>query len=177
MSDIPLHPERGLDPHLMYCQRCGEDTGSITVGDVIRRKMQDGRILLANRGEGVSSAIQAGYTKQDYYNAEIIPIKEGERLPDTSVCAECDAELTMQKGIIEAGGIAFRCTMCHQEGVIRKSDFADGVRKSAGIEAPIPVGVEFTRCAEHREPTEKNLAASSAKEDENNENNENNESN
>ena len=149
MNNIPLHPKRGLDPHLTYCQRCGGEASELTVGDV--RKITNtgegtdhGKVAYANRGETRKLADKLGWNN---YSVDEIP--EGERLPASEPCEGCREELAKFKAVVEDGGVYWSCKECHQSGVIKPSDYANAVRKSAGVEKPKPVGVAFDVCKDH----------------------------
>jgi len=71
-------------------------------------------------------------------------LRECEKLPSSSVCGRCKKELYDFEQEVGAGGVYWRCTDCRREGVIKKSPFADEVRKK--LERPTePCGVEFSR--------------------------------
>jgi len=163
MSQIPIHKERGLDPHLCFCRRCGEDTGAMTVGAMVKYETPDGRLLYAQAGKGSQAARDAGI---NILQCKKLEVEAGEKVPDIELCSNCEKELENFHAIVKAGGVYFRCKECENEGVIRKSEFADEVRRLNKVEAPAPCGVEFDTCSQHTGEGEK-LAASSAEENEN----------
>lgn len=144
MSTIPLHPTRGLDPHLTYCPRCGGEGSGLTIGRLMKGTTYDGRTVFFQAGQKRTVERDMGISIQHVEEA-----KEGERVPDNDICDSCKQEIATQKEVIEAGGVYFRCKECHCEGVIKPNDFTEAVRKHSGIEAPNPVGVEFDHCTEH----------------------------
>ena len=147
MSAIPLHPERGLDPHMLFCPRCGGEGSGLTVGRLMVATLPDGTQMYYPFGQKSRALQDAGLDR--YTSVETREVEEGEKVPDSAPCDECQKELELHKTVVAAGGVYFRCTECKQEGVVKKNPFADHVRKIHGIEAPAPCGVEFTKCEEH----------------------------
>jgi len=170
MSNIPLHHERGLDPHLCFCQRCGGKTNAITVGVVMKGKSSKGvhYYQQGRRGE-VEKSI-------DEQLSDVVCVEEHERVPDTHNCEKCQTELNEHKRIVEDGGVFFKCKTCDATGVLRaKSQLAIEVRRevqrTADKEAAanekakfhddwytarqgtgstyIQCGVEFDNCKQH----------------------------
>jgi hypothetical protein len=158
-DDIPIHPERGLDPHLLVCQRCGESTG-VTVGELRKAQMKkpgDKKPTWLYAPRSQTRKAEAEAEADGYRVGAWIAVQEAERVPDPFPCQSCAAELQMFEAIVAAGGVHFRCATCHFTGVLRgESPYAQAVRRSAGIEAPEPCGVEFENCADHTPSTEGN---------------------
>lgn len=144
---IPLHKTRGLDPHLMFCPRCGGDTNGLTIGHTIVGTLDDGRELYYMAGHRRKALEANGLDR--YTHMEPRELKEGEKVPASNVCDKCETEIKNHRIIVTAGGVYWRCTECKQEGVIKKSTFADNIREAGGIEAPDPVGCEFEKCEQH----------------------------
>lgn len=146
---IPLHPDRGLDPHLTYCPRCHNETQEIIVGD--NRKLTNnrtGQVALCPRDKVTKTMRELGWHPSDVDKLEVEP---NERLPASDLCDTCKDELTEFGKIVAAGGVHWRCADCHREGVIHKSAFAEAVREANKTPAPDPCGVEFPACEEHGE--------------------------
>lgn len=143
MSNIPLHPERGIDPHLCFCPRCGGESNSLAVGHILKAE-HEGQTYYANRGQTRKVSQQLGAT------LHWEQVEEGERIPG-AVCDACEKELAMQKQVVNEGGIYFQCKECGQRGVIRACNFTEKVREHMKIAAPEPCGVEFNFCVEHGE--------------------------
>jgi len=156
-GNIPLHPKRGLDPHLTFCPRCGGDANDLTIGHLRRVELIDNwgrsydpkQYAYANRGEGTRRVIQE-LEKANRRFRDWQDVPEGERVPSNGPCDKCEAELVEHKALVAAGGIYWNCNSCSQSGVIKaQSELAKAVRRHAGIEAPAPVGVQFETCDEH----------------------------
>ena len=107
---IPLHSTRGLDPHLTFCPRCGGEGTGLTRGALVKYKLPDGRILIAQAGQGGKAAEDAGVQLN---NCKKLEIKEGERVPDNEPCAACKKELDAHAGWVARGGIYFKCKECN----------------------------------------------------------------
>ena len=80
-------------------------------------------------------------------HGEVSDIAEYEKIY-CEVCDECQEELQTFRGESENGGIYWRCVVCKNEGVIKKSEYATQVRKAHGpemLEGPpyLPCGLEF----------------------------------
>lgn len=148
MSRIPLHPTRGLDPHLMTCRRCGKGTSGMTVGHL--------KAFVDNRDNIVACYAAIGFNRRDMEEAnpklrglQTRDVREYETVYDNEPCDECKAEITEHSAIVAAGGIYWKCQECHQEGVIRPSEYATAVRESVNIAAPAALGMGFDTCIEH----------------------------
>lgn len=152
MSDdqIPIDPKRGLDPRLCYCTRCGNDTGSLSVGDVRKAELDNGQVVYASRGKGqknVSAQLKRqGYIKRLSWQR----LDDNEKVPDTGFCESCRKELEEWAELVKEGGVYFRCGECKANGVIHPhTEVSETIRKHMGIEPPKPCGVEFQRCEQH----------------------------
>lgn len=149
MTNIPLHPKRGLDTHLTYCPRCGGDSNSLIIGRTTVAHVPDKpHKIITCWTFGKGKEIQAELRRKniDFNTREA---NEGERLPG-DLCKKCEEELTLHRSIVEEGGVYFRCKECGCNGVIKgDSELAKEVRQSSGIEAPNPVGFEFDNCSQH----------------------------
>lgn len=144
---IPLHKDRGLDPHLTYCQRCGGDVEELTIGEVKEITLPDGRKTYVNRGKVHKVCKKLGYSP---YECTIRNIEDHERLPASQPCNKCQKELETFDNIVKEGGVYFKCTEWGSTGVIKAdTEFAKAVRKTSKVEAPDPIGIEFTKCIEH----------------------------
>lgn len=138
-----LHKEKGLNPKMTYCPRCRKETDEI--------------VLLGNRNNvltcpwcgtrnyGSTTKDSCGACKNSLQSAEVKEIGEFERVPG-SLCDECQQELKEFDEEVKKGGIYWRCK-CGAMGVIKaSSEYAQEVRREAGIPAPSPIGVDLTDC-------------------------------
>ncbi len=149
---IPLDPEKGLDPHLTYCPRCGGEANELTIGAVRKAKLPNGQWVYAsrNRLHEVRKELEKQY---GYLNLKWEPLDEYEKVPASDVCDKCKEELATFDDVIKSGGVYFKCKECGATGVIKYNDgtkeFCDAVRKTAGVPFGRPVGVELEKCEEH----------------------------
>lgn len=135
---LRLHPTKGVNPHLTYCRRCGVDAGEIILLGTNDRVLECSVCHLKLIGGGKCPEHPSAYTPFDRV------IDEHERLPAIEPCDACKAEIMLHKSIVAEGGVYWKCPDGH-EGVIKATaPLAKQVRDSAGIQAPDPVGIEFT---------------------------------
>jgi len=147
MSQIPISEKGGIEPHLTFCTRCGGETQELTIGVVFEATLHDGRKLYYNRGQQRQALRSAKLDRSDV--ASTRHVEENEKLPASQPCKSCMDELKEHAEIVKAGGIYWKCGDCGQSGVIKKTKFADMIRKAHKIEAPKSCGVEFVKCKEH----------------------------
>jgi hypothetical protein len=137
--NIPLHPEKGVNPHMTYCPMCNGDGPDL---------------LLVGRDDGVYECsschvMQFGRGRDhkcgscgERLGARVRSLKDGERLPG-SLCAKCEAEAKAHAEIVAAGGVYWRCTNCRKGGVIKPNAYTKQVRDERNVQPPAPLGVEF----------------------------------
>jgi len=147
MSSIELHPEKGVNPKMTYCTRCGGETSElILVGrrDYVETCRDCGMACFGGR-QPKKEHDKSGCRSSGGWEKR--PIGENERLPSTGVCSSCETELNEHVEIVAAGGIYFKCEACPATGVIRPSsglakkvreahemsDAVDGVFPSCGV--------------------------------------------
>ena len=149
--NIPLHRERGLDPHLMICPRCGGESQSLTVGALRKAELPNGQYAYTNQGQTTKLGIEL--EKKGVINSRHDlrweDVEEREKVPDSEPCKNCQAEMEEHKKIVIAGGVYFRCTQCRQEGVIKSNEFTAQVREAHKLTNGEICGVEFEFCKEH----------------------------
>lgn len=150
MSNIPLHKERGLDPHMAICPRCNKENGEITVGHIKKAQMPDGRWVYASAGDGVRKT-QRQLEAQGLPRATgWVDVEEREKVPSPNPCKDCAEEMRVHAEVVKKGGVYFRCEACATTGVIKaESKLAVETRKQNNIEAPDPCGIAFENCAQH----------------------------
>jgi len=145
-GSIPLHPKRGIDPHLTFCRRCGGDGPELVVGHMKKCEI-DGKTFYSYPGYQARQLLkEQGYSE---YAGTWVDLEDNEKMPSRTPCDACLKEIKLHKEVVAGGGVYWKCNQCHQRGVIKKSPFSDNVRAVGKIEAPAPMGVEFDHCNEH----------------------------
>jgi len=115
-ASIRLHPEKGLNPHLAICPRCGKDNGEIVLLGAHCKEYickDCGQTHIGRQDK----CMNCGSFHSLRYAGEI---GDHEKIP-TNLCKECEEELDSFKKIVDDGGIYFRCIACHANGVIPKT--------------------------------------------------------
>lgn len=143
-GSITLHPERGVNPRMTYCPRCGKDANELVLLGARERKVTCPGCGCVNFGAGTGG--DCGNCGRPLWNGEVGTIGEHERLPATEPCNECRKELDLHAAVVAEGGVYWKCRDCKKSGVIYgSSGLAQAVRKTMGIEPPAPCGVEFSK--------------------------------
>lgn len=146
MSSLRLHDAKGVNPRLMICPQCGEDTGVALIGaHESKTQCSDcGTICYGGypRGPGNRRCQKPGCFGTYH---RIGAIEEREKIPG-DLCDKC-ADLNKQVAeVVTQGGIHFHCEDCGAAGAIRPDHpLSIAVRKQMGIEAPNPCGIELTK--------------------------------
>ena len=137
---ILLHPDKGLNPHMTSCWRCGNNTNEILLLGEKNKIYKCQRCDMHHIGRPKKGICTRCKSSTIEFLREL---EDMERIP-SGYCADCQKELDEYQQIVAEGGVHFRCRNCQSVGVIKKSKFADAVRERAGVMAPDPVGVEFS---------------------------------
>ncbi len=123
----------------------------IVVGDVYRYIVEGEIVGYDHPARFIGPMLKEHGTE---YVAELLP--EGDRVPASHVCGECQARAEDQKEEfreeIERGGLRWHCEECGGAGIVVHDDsqgFSKGVREHMGIQPPLHVTVSFTRCEQH----------------------------
>lgn len=142
MSGIRLDREHGLAPHILQCQNCGAEDGIALLGD----KCYSAQCYGCKKTVYGITANARGcpHCSGQLDRSTITLIDKWKPIPH--ICDKCIANQNEMIEVVKAGGVFWKCKYGH-EGAIRKSEYANAVRKSAGVAAPELVGVEFD--AEH----------------------------
>lgn len=146
---VPIDNKRGLDPHMTFCPRCGNESDKITIGVIMEGTLQDGRKVYANRGQTSKTVKQLkkqGINQHITWEEITDPYK---KIPATQPCEKCLAEISEHKKIVSDGGVYWRCIQCNLHGVIKAGEFARAVRETHKLTNNEPCGVEFQSCKEH----------------------------
>lgn len=145
-GSIQLHPEKGANPHLMTCPRCGKDNGSIALLGVANGVYTCKSCGLKHVGfagspkDGCQKCGSRDFKRTELYDYDKVP---------GGLCAECEARQKACDDEVKAGGVYFRCKKCGSQGAIKAGvELAKKVREHMKIEAPDPVGVELDECSE-----------------------------
>jgi hypothetical protein len=141
MSMIRLHETKGVNPHITYCPRCGKDVDLALLGALDRKFSCDECKTVSY---GSTHCIKCRNDHKRDRDGKVEVIADTERVPG-ALCEECLKEMREHRAVVEAGGVYFRCVDCGCSGAIKSSEFAEGVRKAAGIAAPGACGVEFNK--------------------------------
>lgn len=150
MSYIELDREKGLNPHMACCPRCGKENGELVLIGArksIYKCNNCGVNIYGHRKVEPCPNCKEGGGRQPYVSSgftHVGTIGEHDRIP-TSLCDECEKELASFKEIVSAGGVYWKCSDCKMTGVIKKSPFADAVRATHKLDAPAPCGIEFSK--------------------------------
>lgn len=143
-DSIQLHPEKGVNPHLMVCPRCGKDNGAIALLGVANGIYTCKSCGL--RHVGFAGSPKGGCQECHGHDFKRTELYDYDKVPG-GLCAECEAKQKECDEVVRAGGIYFKCTGCGSEGAIKAdSKTAKAVREKSGIKAPDPVGLECTEC-------------------------------
>jgi len=109
---IPLHKERGLDPHLTFCRRCGGDANELTVGELRKAEYAPGQWTYANRGQTTEQGkvMEKQGVIDNRYNLSWEEVPEHERVPAMEFCDSCKKEVKEHKALVADGGVYVKCT-------------------------------------------------------------------
>lgn len=138
---MQLHPEKGLNPHLTTCPRCGGEGQEILLLGKHNKIYKCPSCGQTHIGRPKKGNCQKCGTVVEFERE----IGESERLPG-GFCDACKEEIEKFKKVIAEGGIHWKCEECRREGVItHDAPLAAAVRKKLGIFAPDPCGITFTK--------------------------------
>jgi len=132
---IRLHKEKGLNPHMTVCERCGDDIGIALLGaSDTKYECQDcGQIMIGKRK----------CPKCKTYAKKIGVLEKWVKLPG-GLCEKCTTEITQFEEVVKAGGIYLKCKDCNMSGVLKgEHPMAMEVRKD--VPAPDPIGIELDK--------------------------------
>lgn len=140
--NIQLHPEKGVNPRVTVCMRCNEDVGVALLGrhDSVYQCNHCDIMNIGGKpkGDRCDSCKNHGFTF-------VRKLEDWERLP-VDICTKCQEAQEAIDLAVREGGIYWQCKDCESNGALKASSkLASVVRKKMGIEAPNPVGVEFSK--------------------------------
>lgn len=140
-GSIKLHPEKGVNPKLTFCPRCGGDARELILVGADEGVYKCGECDITVFGYGHGECPKCKSTRR---LSKVRTIGEHEKLPG-GPCEKCEKEMAEHDAVVAAGGVHFKCIDCGVVGVIKDSPFAKDVRKKLKIEAPMPLGIEFSK--------------------------------
>jgi hypothetical protein len=149
---ITLHKEKGVNPHLGMCPRCGGDNGEILLLGAHDRKVKCRGCGTVNYG--ASTTQRCGRCNASLRDCDPETIEESERVP-SGLCGKCKDLDKQTAEVVAAGGVFFRCKRCGSAGAVRADHpMSAQVRCKHGPEyaepgadgAYKPCGVEFASC-------------------------------
>lgn len=136
MAGITLDKKLGVNPRLCFCPRCGGDSNSLAMLGNRNYKQQCNACDATVYGAGAYD--KCVRCKASNWG-DRIELTEFERVPG-ALCDDCEEQIE----VVKQGGVFFKCELgCL--GAIKSSEFTVELRKQHGIEAPAPLGVQFTR--------------------------------
>ncbi len=141
-GSIRLHEKLGVNPKLIKCLNCNDDTGTLALIGTATVK----ECVSCKKAWCPDSKLR----HSPCCDADLKVVPQGESIYTGEICDNCkkaaEGERAAHKALVVAGGIYWRCADCHQSGVIRASSkFAADIRAIHGIEPPGECGVEFTK--------------------------------
>jgi hypothetical protein len=130
---IPMHPERGLDPRETYCPQCGRPTPEIAIGHTLKAKLPGSNVLVYYPIDKIDKAyaalVDAGLV-QLQEPLEWEELYEGEMIRARNPCPKCQIEAYQMQLVVDKGGIYWKCEQCNAHGVIAKCEFTEKFRAS-----------------------------------------------
>jgi hypothetical protein len=142
VSSIKLHPEKGVNPKLTYCGRCGGPGSELVLvgADEWVYTCSSCSTTVFGYGSGTCPKCQETRTLN-----RVRKMEDNEKLPG-GLCEACEKEVAEHKAVVEAGGVYFMCEDCGVEGVIKgTAPLAKMAREKLKVEAPKPLGVKFSK--------------------------------
>jgi hypothetical protein len=145
---LKLDEEKGLNPRMAICTRCGEDVGVVLLGAESNKytcpecdALHYGRPDAKPKWKNLRVCQMCEHPFDSSWKKEAI--EEWEKIPSPDPCDECVKKEAEAVQMVKEGGVYWRCTACGSEGVVRPgSELAKAVRASTGVSAPDPVGLE-----------------------------------
>jgi len=137
-----LHPKRGINPRMMFCQICGGDYNGIAMIGNRNWKSSCGSCNTVGYGMSANDKCPScGHVGFD----NKVELDEFERIPSNEPCDKCkesmETSLREIDEVIKAGGIAWKCGKGHFGALRAESELAKDVRKEMNIAPPEPCGI------------------------------------
>jgi rubrerythrin len=142
-GDITLSKDRGINPRMSTCVRCGSDGTTLAlIGDsdhLFDCRACGKKVLGKKRQRKCPGCGVKGSLAYDRRLGESEPIPMG-------LCQTCEDSDKELEEVVKEGGVYWKCADCDRSGALRaQSQLAQAVRKQLGVEAPNPAGCEFTK--------------------------------
>ena len=134
---MKLHKEKGLNPKLTFCPRCGGDANEIILIGIHEGKYTCRKCGMISFGSQTHN--RCPRCEQDYLMTRTSTIGEYEKLPASEPCDKCKEH----SEIVKKGGVYWKCSTCGSEGVLKVSPLSKKVRKLHKIPAPGKCGIDF----------------------------------
>lgn len=152
---LTLDKDGNINPTLTYCPSCGGDTNELLLlgsKNFVYTSDTTGRMYV---GMTQTEIFKQDRDAQGPFTKRVL--KQGERLPSTSLCDTCEtAHKAVHDLVVQEGGIHWRCKQCKSEGGLRGDHaLSIRVREQQGDEYTMPdadtgewkqVGVEMDEC-------------------------------
>ena len=142
-----LHKEKGVNPFLTCCYRCGGDTPTLLLVGVYDKVYRCGscdRKQIGGGARGCERVIDGQRCRGVLVYESTL--KDGEKIP-LDLCDACDKECAEWDRIVKDGGIYWKCDGCKRSGVVRGgSEFSQLVRERSKVAAPDPIGFQAATC-------------------------------
>jgi hypothetical protein len=163
-GSIRLHPEKGLNPKLTYCPRCGGEGRDLMLIGTRENVFQCGYCKITIFGHTVSEPCPKCQDRGPH--TFVRKIEDHEKLPG-GLCLPCEKETTEHDKVVAEGGIHFTCSDCKKGGVIKASAplskiirehhqkeggdklakgwFTEPIHVKGNDKVYLPCGVQFTK--------------------------------
>jgi hypothetical protein len=142
-GDILLHKEKGLNPRLTYCVRCGGKGR-----DLILVGARDKVITCPSCGInaiGFTHSQRCPSCKEKLTGGKSRILEDNERLPG-GLCQVCEDEVKAMEAEIKSGGVYVKCK-CGMQGIIKADHpLAKNVRDHFNLHNGEPCGTEIETC-------------------------------
>lgn len=136
---IILDEEKGVNPRLTFCQRCGGETNDLMLVGNQNKVYSCGQCRLIHYGSVLNIKCPRCDARNWILDHEL---DDNERLPASEPCDKCK-EMDNE---VANGGIYWKCKDCGSNGAIKAgSQMSIDVRDQMNIKAPDKCGVEFSK--------------------------------
>ncbi len=140
-NDIPLHPEKGVNPHMTVCPGCGKEGDEIILVGANNCVLECQACNKKQLGKKRARKCLTCGAQELHFVREM---DDTERLP--SLCEECADMEKKAADAVKEGGVFWKCKDCGAGGAIMaESELAQNVRKELDMEPPKPCGIELSK--------------------------------
>lgn len=146
-DSIPISEKHGINPALILCARCGQETGEIVLLGQTNKSTCPNCLttIYGTRADFVNKGCPhcGSHRAPEKFQVDV---EAPRHLRGTSLCDPCKTELTAFENEIRAGGIRWKCKDCQCFGVLKAtSDYAQHLRANATGTDWDHTGIELTR--------------------------------